>query len=554
MKKGYFLQNLQDTRLHAILALAVVTLFIIPNVFFLIEQINTKFDDAYMFIRYAVNFLNGHGIAWNPDGIQTYGVTSLLYLLVIITGRWLFPLAGDGAVLSVSSFVIGLLVLVAVTAGSIKAATSEFFRKYRLLFPVFATIVLMSSDHYRLHSVSGMDTTLSILCNTLLIVATIAWVGKPSRFSLTQLVIASYVCFLTRPDTLVYAILFPIMYGWFFLHEERIRTLSQFGLAIAAMLLLDMLAKFWIFGDPLPLPFYTKSAGYLDGYRDGSTWNPVSYLFIFFKEMFPFIVILVFSATKKSWRLILAFFVPVILTLAYFFSVTQIMGFWARYYFPALPFFAMGSFMVLDQRLHDPIPRLSLNFTIRGAVAILTAVFLFLPVSQSVMETVYESRLMPVPRIYKSAISRELDGKFTKLGWWTSITAMAEISSQLPAGTHIAMSEYGFVGAKSPQIYIIDLIGLNDPVFAHSGFSSEELFRRNPDIIWFPPPAYTKTVALIQDDPTLLAEYDYYPGAFDTGLAVRRGSGHYELIMKIVTTVWSKYYDPDVEMESYPYK
>lgn len=550
MTQGYLFQILRHERFYVIAGLGIAIPLVLSNISFLIEQINTTFDDAYMFIRYAVNFLSGHGFAWNPDGIQTYGVTSILYLLFIIIVRWLFPLADAGAILSVSSFVLGLFVPVAIAAGSMQTATSEFFKKYRFLFPIFTTIILMLSSHYQLHMVSGMDTTLSILCNTLLIIATIGWIKKTTHFSLILVVIASYASFLTRPDSLIYAVLFPILYGWFFLREARTKTILWFCLAIAITLLLDTLVKYWIFGDPLPLPFYTKRAGYLDGYRDISMWNPASYLFIFFREMFPFIAIIFLGTTTKSWRLVLIFFFPVILTFAYFFSFTQIMGFWARYYFPALPFFVMGGFMVLDQRVRNT-PNLKQNFTMHSVLTLLTAVFLFLPISKSTIEMAYETRFMSSPRIYKSSISHNLNGHFPKLGWWTSINAMSELISQLPAGTRVAMSEHGLVGAKSPEIYIIDLIGLHDPFFAHNGFMSSNLFERNPDMIWLPPPAYTKILASIQDDPGLSTEYDYYPGAFDNGLAIRRKAEQYELIMKVIANIWLKYY-PDIDMEGYP--
>lgn len=553
MTKGYIFHILRHERFYVIAGLGIAIPLVFSNISFLMEQINTTFDDAYMFIRYAANFLNGYGFAWNPDGIQTYGVTSILYLFFIIIVRWLFPLADAGAILSVSSFALGMIVPAAIAAGCMQTATSEFFKKYRFLFPIFTTIILMFSSHYQLHMVSGMDTTLSILCNTLLIIATSGWVKKTTHFSLILLVIASYASFLARPDSLIYAVLFPILYGWFFLREARTKNIIWFCIAIAATLLLDMLVKYWIFGDPLPLPFYTKRAGYLDGYRDIFMWNPASYLIIFFREMFPFIAVLFLGATTKSWRLILIFLTPVVLTFAYFLTFTQIMGFWARYYFPALPFFVMGSFMVLDQRLVDTTPNLKQNFTTRIILVLLIAVFLFLPISKSTIETAYENRFMSSPRIYKSSISNTINNDFPKLGWWTVINAMSELISQLPAGTRVAMSEHGLVGAKSPEIYIIDLIGLHDPFFAHNGFVSSKLFERTPDIIWFPPPAYTKILASIQDDPRLLTEYDYYPGAFDNGLAIRRGAEQYELIMKIIANTWLEYY-PDFEMERYPYK
>ena len=52
-----------------------------------------------MFIRYANNFLNGHGIAWNPDGEQTYGVTSLTHFAVVTLTKALFSGIPDGTLL-----------------------------------------------------------------------------------------------------------------------------------------------------------------------------------------------------------------------------------------------------------------------------------------------------------------------------------------------------------------------------------------------------------------------------------------------------------------------
>jgi hypothetical protein len=534
-----------------ILGLGIVVYFLAMDALFLADHLDSSFDDAYMFIRYARNLLDGHGVAWNSDGVQTYGVTSLLYLFLIAAVLWLFPSAAPGPVLAASSFIFGLGYVAVLAFGAIKTASSDFFKRYRFMFPVFMAAALMYSKYFRLHSISGMDTTLSVFCNSLLAIAAIGWVKKPGRASLTWLVLAAYACFLTRPDALLYAVLFPLMYGWFFLTDERNKNLARFLIGFAAVLALDTLVKFLIFGDPLPLPFYTKRADFFDGYRGTAMWNPVEYLFIFIELMLPFLIVLLFTATSISWRLIAAFFIPVALTFVYFFSVTQIMGFWARYYFPALPFFVIGSFLSLDQRFRDSERPFLPFLPWRGTLALIALLFFLLPFPEAAFIRLYETRFIPSPKIYKSAISSDLDGDFPKLGWRTSINAISEISSQLPAGTRIAMSEYGLVGALAPQIYIIDLIGLHDPFFARNGFSTGELFLRKPDIIWLPPPDYTRIVASIQDDPNFLKDYDYYPNAFDYGLAVRREADAYDLIMEAFTETWAKYYT-GLDLEKYP--
>lgn len=547
MKKNFFLSE-QALQILTILGIGVVIILFIINVNFLRGNLVTTFDDSYMFIRYARNLLDGHGIAWNPDGVQTYGVTSLVYMFLIAGGMALFPSAGYGPILSISATVLGLGFVAILALGTFWLAESDFLKKNRLLFPTFLSILLLSSMVFRLHGVSGMDTNLSVLCNALLIFAAIGWVKRPDYGSLTLLVITAYICFLTRPDALLYAILFPLVYGWFYFREGRVKQLAIFCMAMAVVLLADTLLKLWIFGDPLPLPFYSKKAGFYDGYRAEGEWNPIPYLFLFFTMMYPFIAVLIFSASSKNWRLIVAFFFPVLLTFLYLFSFTQIMGFWARYYYPALPFFVMGSFLVLDHRLRIPESVSFLSW--RALLTTIGLLFLLLPSVQSRLKESYEARFIGPLQAYKSEISRKLDNDYPKLGWRVSIKAMAELSAALPEGTRVAMSEYGYPGAMAPHVYIIDMVGLHDPYFAHNGFSSAELFRRQPDMIWFPVPAYSKMVASIQDDPTLFEEYIYYPYAFDNGVAVRRDSEHYDIIMKLLMQTWQKY-SPEADLEPF---
>ena len=67
-------------------------------------------DDAYMFVRYADNILAHKRLSWNPGGEATYGLTSILFLVVVLPLRLLIP--NNPAVVAVlSSLVSGLLFL-----------------------------------------------------------------------------------------------------------------------------------------------------------------------------------------------------------------------------------------------------------------------------------------------------------------------------------------------------------------------------------------------------------------------------------------------------------
>lgn len=546
-----FLKFLRSKWLHLGLGILISIPFFVSNFRFLTENLNTTFDDAYMFYRYAGNFLNGYGIAWNPDGVQTYGVTSLLYLFLIIVMAGLFSSLGSGPILTITSFMMGMLTIVILVVWTFKAGISKLVERYRFLFVSLVLVVMLSSKIYLLHSTSGMDTTLAILCTTLMGITAVNWVRTPKVHNLFLLVLAAYASFLTRPDLLLYAVLFPVFYGWYFLQENRNGNIFRFIGVISLLLLLDALIKYWVFGDPLPLPFYTKSVGFYDGYKGMSMWNPMTYLFQFFRLAFPFIAIMIFSMTAGNWKLALVFLVPVLLTFTYFFSVIQIMGFWARYYIPALPLFIIGSLLILDKRAQEAEYSPPSKLPLRGAVVFMVFLFLFVPFTQSSFEKLYEAKLMPPVKIFKSALSQTLVDELPYMSWRRSIEAMARMCAQFPPETIVAMSEYGLVGASAPQIYIVDLLGLHDPFFAHNGFSAVELFNRSPDLIWLPPSDYSKIYSSIQDDPTFLADYEYFPGVFNTGLAVRRNSKHYERITELLQSLLQEYY-PGIEITSYP--
>jgi hypothetical protein len=93
-------------------------------------------------------------------------------------------------------------------------------------------------------------------------------------------------------------------------------------------------------------------------------------------------------------------------------------------------------------------------------------------------------------------------------------------------------------------LFIIDIIGLHDPYFAHNGFSVNEFFNREPDLIWFPHYDYTKIMASIIDSRELWEQYDYYPGAFTFGIALRKDSPKYPEIYNAINKVWLKIYEP----------
>ena len=117
------------------------------------------FDDAYVYMRYAKNFLAGRGIAWNPDGTQTFGVTSLLYVLVLALLKSFLPLQDKSLLImtSVGMSFLGLMLLIINCRLCVRSALLKNF----VAMAALVTPLVMFSDNFTYHASSGMDTMFS---------------------------------------------------------------------------------------------------------------------------------------------------------------------------------------------------------------------------------------------------------------------------------------------------------------------------------------------------------------------------------------------------------
>jgi hypothetical protein len=112
------------------------------------------------------------------------------------------------------------------------------------------------------------------------------------------------------------------------------------------------------------------------------------------------------------------------------------------------------------------------------------------------------------------------------------------------------MSEHGLPGALAPQVTIIDVLGLHDPYFAHHGFSTAELFRRQPDVIWLPHADHTQMLRDILDSDDFWQHYAFYPDAFFHGIALRTDAPSYPRLGALLSAQWRKAY-PGLWMADY---
>lgn len=543
---------------------AAVVLVLSVAAFFYITYsgIPCFFDDAYMFVRYADHILAGYGHAWNPGGEQTFGSTSLLYVGLVTLVKLCLPWISDPKLLLVSAAIPALGLVAVLTVASARLARHPLLKNNYVVWGALLLPPMILQETFKYHLRSGMDTMLSALGNAVLIWLTLRLVARPKAGRLAAVVAAAYMTYLARPDNGIYATLFPflsiLLLGSGSGREKvssfpsRLKLLVTFTVSMVALLAVDLLVKRWIFGTALPLPFYAKQQGAYANYMGTGYWNAVGLMRTFFWTAMPFICVILLFMQRRDWRMLAAFFVPVGLTFGYYFTVNQIMGWEARFYYPSLPFFVVAAAMIVD--------RWALARDSRGPIAaselilrLIVVCLVVLGVRQVTYTTYpwYDKLVAATPAgpsryTYRTAADKPLGGPATEnvfkdIGW---------IAKNAPPKTKIALSEYGEVGAMAPDTVLIDVVGLHDREFALSGFTAKRLFARKPDLIWMPHYHYTRMIRDILDSDEFWDHYLYYPRAFVYGLAIRKDSPRFEEIYALVEQCWKANYG-DRKMEDY---
>lgn len=407
-----------------------------------------SFDDAYMFIRYANNLLAGYGVAWNPGEGQVFGVTSLPHLFLVALARWALPLR-DSTILSGVSAVTSLgavLTLVLVSAGASRALRRQPLTWAALILPP-----LVLQETFTFHALSGMDTMLSVLCNALLIGSVLRYLDGPGWPRMLILLSTAYLTILARPDNGIYATLFPVLAIWLLgPPETRFASLRRFVIGIVAILIADAVAKYGLFGDVLPLGFYAKRLGHYARFAASIDFNPLQRMIPFFTASAPFLVAVVMFARKRDAALLASFLLPVALTVTYYAAVVQLMGMSARFYFPSISFLVVCAALVFDRRYAET----GYDLPASGLVVRIVAALALLYVGAAVLDRgarLFAARFIETIDTSQAGLYRsEASEPLPSLGWWPSINAMVKILEDAPAGSSIALSEHGVIGAAGP--------------------------------------------------------------------------------------------------------
>ncbi len=497
-------------------------------------------DDAYMFVRYADNILAYKKVAWNPGGEATYGLTSILFLVVVLPLRLLVP-DNSALVAVLSSLVCGFLflgLLVVTLERYIDASLAV--RRVLIAFTLF--VLAASIESLAAHFRGGMDTTFVLAYLTAYILIS-KWYERSSSMASTILMgVWGGLAFYVRPDLMLYAFIVPASIA-IFAPGLKAKRNGLVLLGITAVVVGTQVGFAYRYLDsPLPLPFYAKGLGiYGDSVTERYRLVPISQLFLYVLSYWCFFLMIgaVVFINFKQWRSTISpvekglLIATILFILYYLFFVLQILYSDQRFYYPTLPAIAFlasqsaASFVrsmpqSTRQEVRDSSRSLWLLIVLFLLVSLLPAV---LSISRNMGSGHFKSSLahFTVLNSYKST-------------WYARWFCLDEFST-LPNDLVIATTEVGHPAALNPDKTIVDLAGLNETDFAHKGFSADLLFQKyQPDLIYMPDPLYEQMIEQISGNPYFIEHYDYFSAQeldVRMGVALRRDSKYYSAMREI---------------------
>lgn len=510
----------------------------------------TDFDDAYMYLRYAIHLLAGQGVAWNAGEGAVYGVTSLLHLAAVASTRAIFPALTPAAVLQTASGGAAIGFLAALVG--LAALCSRQPRLHRNW--IFWTAVVLSlvacREAFGFHASTGMDTMVSALANAVLVFCTLQLAKAPTPARALWAALAALLAVIARPDNLLCALACPALAVGMLAPRPKGKPLAAFTLILGGWLGVLALAEWRWLGSPLPLSFFAKQPWYYPGFAGEFGWNPFLFLKVFALSAGPFVVALMLFADRAGARRAVVLLLPALATMLVLGRFNQIMGHLGRFYYPFLPFFVAAGALEFDAWLGRVRADRAVVAAMLRRAAIATSVMVAGSLSLSVAADLYDRRAQTQRLVPTSGYHTPAQTPLPELDSWHAAHAIADMATESPVPTSFAMSEHGLPGALAPQATIIDVLGLHDPHFARHGFSAAELFRRKPDVIWLPHADHTQMLRDIFESDDFWNHYVFYPDAFFHGIAMRIDSPGYQRLAELLSAQWQKAY-PGLPMADY---
>jgi hypothetical protein len=202
-------------------------------------------DDAFISFRYVRNFVQGHGLVYNP-GERVEGYTDFLWLLLLA------PFAALGVDLAQASIALTLTSLcgtLALTAYLVRRTSPEPGRVgFSLAVAIFGLNYIVAC-----YGTSGLETMLG----TLLVLLAVERAERGAALSAGLLAILATM---THPDHAIFYVALGLTLA---LSPDRWRKLTRFALPFVLLYLPYFAWRWSYYGDFFPNTYYAKSADLL---------------------------------------------------------------------------------------------------------------------------------------------------------------------------------------------------------------------------------------------------------------------------------------------------
>ncbi len=440
-----------------IILLLIIAIFVIHA-----TGMNFTQDDAFISYRYVKNFINGHGLVFNP-GERVEGYTNFLWIILLsIFAKFGLDIIVVSKILGVASGCVTLFLLYKISEMFLQKRKRSTGSTGDWFFALFPSLLLASNSAFAYWNISGLEAGFFVMA----VLLSVYFYFTSQRL----MIISSALCSLIRPEgVLVFAIL--ILHKFLF-KKDNLKNCLSYILGFALLLLPFAVFKILYYGDLLPNPFYAKTGFSFEYIESG-----LEYLWLFLRHyalwgILYLLPILFYKSLDEKQKLFLLF------TYIYTFYVILIGGdvlMVHRFFLPVLPFLYL--FYAFS------IEKLFLMLKKRYLAILLSVSLIFLLSAVTLL----------VPHEWISGTRKGEKAFVEKMKFWgESLNAFYGSNFTIAASTIGALSYY--LDAK-----VIDMLGLTDKYISRHPetvpgmvsswkerkFNTQYLLSLDPDFILF---------------------------------------------------------------------
>lgn len=448
----------------------IILLLIIVIFVFHALSMNFTQDDAFISYRYVKNFINGHGLVFNP-GERVEGYTNFLWIILLsIFTKFGLDIIVVSKILGIASGCITLFLLYKTSALFFQKKNRSKNPAKSWFFALFPSLLLASNSAFAYWSISGLETAFFVMA----VLLSVYFYFTNQRL----MIISSALSSLIRPEgVLVFGIF--ILHKFFFSRKagsfgkkDNLKKCLSYIFSFTLLLLPFLIFKIFYYGDLLPNPFYAKTGFSLEYLKTG-----MAYFWLFLKQyglwgILYLIPIAFYKDLGVKAKLIL------LMVYIYTFYIIIIGGDVLkahRFFLPVIPFlYLLFSFALV--RFYLMLKKGFMNRTIPIFVVIAFSILTFF-----------------LPRNWIMNVRRAEIGLYIKMSMYAE-----RLRQSFGTDFTLAMSTIGAISYLT-EAKVIDMLGLTDPYIAkhpekipgifstwkEKKFNTQYLLSRDPDVIMF---------------------------------------------------------------------